>query len=68
VSTLERPRFDVYVPRAYAAIAGAGQLLPRRAREALLRLAGAERATAQTTAADRAAYEDRIERNIPPGS
>jgi short-subunit dehydrogenase len=70
VATLERPRFDVYVPRAYAAIATAGQLLPRRAREAVLRLAGAERATAQTTAADRAAYESRIEneRNTSPGS
>jgi len=61
VATLERPRFDVYVPRAYAAIATAGQLLPRRAREAVLRLAGAERATAQTTAADRSAYESRVE-------
>ena len=68
VATIERPRFDVYVPRAYAAIAGAGQLRPRRAREALLRLAGAERATAGTTEDQRAAYEARIERNIPSGS
>jgi hypothetical protein len=37
-------------------------LLPRRAREALLRAAGAERATAQTTPEQRAAYEARIER------
>ena len=51
VATIERPRFDVYVPRAYAAISTVGQLLPRRAREAVLRLAGAERATAGTTAA-----------------
>jgi short-subunit dehydrogenase len=57
---LERPRFDVYVPRAYAGIALASALLPRAARERLLRLAGAERNTARTTAADRAAYEDRI--------
>lgn len=70
VRTLERPRFDVYVPRAYAAISTAGQLLPRPAREALLRLAGAERATARTTAAERAAYESRIEneRKRSPGS
>jgi short-subunit dehydrogenase len=61
VAVVERPRFDVYVPRAYAAIASFGQVLPRRAREALLRLAGAERATAQTTAGERAAYESRIE-------
>lgn len=68
VATIERPRFDVYVPRAYAGISGLGQLLPRRAREALLRLAGAERATAETTDGERAAYETRIERNIPSGS
>ncbi len=68
VATIERPRFDVYVPRAYAAIATAGQILPRRAREALLRLAGAERATAGTTAEQRAAYETRVERNTSSGS
>jgi short-subunit dehydrogenase len=63
VATIERPRFDVYVPRAYATIATAGQLLPRRAREAILRLAGAERATAETTAEQRAAYESRVLRH-----
>ena len=61
VATIERPRFDVHVPRAYAAISTAGQLLPRRAREALLRLAGAERAAARTTPEQRAAYEARVE-------
>jgi short-subunit dehydrogenase len=59
---LERPRFEVYVPRAYAAIAGASAILPRPLRDRLLRLAGAERGTARTTAADRAGYEDRMER------
>jgi short-subunit dehydrogenase len=68
VATIERPRFDVYVPRAYGAIAGVGQILPRRVREAVLRLAGAERATAGTTGAQRAAYEERIERNTSSGS
>jgi short-subunit dehydrogenase len=61
VATLERPRFDVHVPRAYAAISALGALLPRSAREAMLRLAGSERATAQTTPEQRAAYESRIE-------
>jgi short-subunit dehydrogenase len=60
VATLERPRFDVYVPRAYAAISALGALLPRRAREAMLRLAGNERATAGTTPGERAAYESRV--------
>jgi short-subunit dehydrogenase len=68
VATIERPRFDVYVPRAYAAIATVGQLLPRRAREAVLRLAGAERATAGTSPEQRAAYEARVQRNTSSGS
>ena len=68
VATLERPRFDVYVPRAYGAIAGVGQILPRRVREAVLRLAGAERAAAGTTAAEREAYEARVQRNTSSGS
>ena len=68
VATIERPRFDVYVPRAYAAISTVGQLLPRRAREAVLRLAGAERATAGTTAEQREAYEARVKRNTSSGS
>jgi short-subunit dehydrogenase len=60
VATLERPRFDVYVPRAYGAISVLGALMPRRAREAMLRLAGNERATERTTTAERAAYESRV--------
>jgi short-subunit dehydrogenase len=68
VATIERPRFDVYVPRAYGAIAGVGQILPRRVREAVLRLAGAERATAGTTGEQRAAYEARVQRNTSSGS
>jgi short-subunit dehydrogenase len=59
---LERPRFDVYVPRAYAGLSLLGAVLPRPGRERLLRLLGTERATAATTAADRTAYEDAIAR------
>ena len=61
VAAIERPRFDVYVPRSYAGLSALTGLLPRRAREALLRAAGAERATARTTPEQRAAYERRIE-------
>ena len=61
VATLERPRFEVYVPRAYGAAAVAGALLPRRARESVLRVLGTERATAGTTREQRAAYEARVE-------
>ena len=62
VAAVERPRFDVYVPRSFAGLSAISALLPRRAREALLRAAGAERATARTTPEQRAAYEARIER------
>ena len=57
---IERPRFDVYVPRAYAAIATVGQALPRRVREAVLRLRAPSRTTAGTTAAEREAYESAV--------
>jgi short-subunit dehydrogenase len=60
-ATLERPRFEVYVPRGYGAAVAAGSLLPRRAREAALRAMGTERATAGTTREERAAYEARVE-------
>jgi short-subunit dehydrogenase len=46
VSVVERPRFEVYVPRAYGAAAAAGALLPRRAREAALRAMGGRRVPA----------------------
>jgi short-subunit dehydrogenase len=59
-AVVARPRFDVYVPRSYAGLNALGAVLPRRARELLLRAAGAERATARTTPEQRAAYEDRI--------
>jgi short-subunit dehydrogenase len=61
---LERPRYEVYVPRAYAGISFASAVLPRAARERLLRAAGTERNTARTTAADRSAYEDEIARRL----
>jgi short-subunit dehydrogenase len=57
---LEKPRFDVYVPRSYGALFRTLAPLPRPAREVILRAVGAERATKDTTRADRAAYEDRV--------
>ena len=60
VGAIERPRFDVYVPRAYAGLFALSALLPRRARDAFLRAAGVGRNTAGTTAEERAAYEHRV--------
>ena len=56
---IERPRFDVYVPRSYRGLPVLAALLPRPAREAFLRAIGVGRNTAGTTAAERAAYEKR---------
>ncbi len=61
VAAIERPRFDVFVPRSYAALVRVKDALPRPAREALLRVLGAERHTRATTPADRIAYERGVE-------
>ncbi len=66
VATLERPRFDVFVPRHFGPFNRLLAVVPRRAREALLRAAGAERHTKGDTAAARAAYEERMAAAIPP--
>jgi short-subunit dehydrogenase len=59
VKTLERPRFDVYVPRSYSGLPLLAAVLPRPVREAFLRAIGVGRNTARTTAEQRAAYEGR---------
>jgi hypothetical protein len=65
---IERPRFDLYVPREYGLLARGLAPLPPRARGAVLRLVGAEKVTATTTRADREGYEERIRRltGTPP--
>ena len=59
---IEKPRFDLYVPREYGVLARAIAPLPQPVRGAILRLVGAEKVTATTTPADRAAYEERMRR------
>ena len=59
VGVIERPRFDVYMPRAYRGLPVVAALLPRPAREAFLRAVGVGRNTAGTTADERSAYENR---------
>ena len=61
-AVIERPRFEVHVPRNQSGRVRLGALLPRRGRDALLRALGSERITASTTPAQREAYEGRIER------
>ena len=65
VGALERPRFDVFVPREAIAIYKVMQLLPRGAREGIARLMRVDRVLAQPNRAERAAYEDRAAHSEP---
>ena len=60
VEALERPRFDVFVPRAIGRIGPIMGLLPRSAREGVTRAMKADRLLDQVDAGARAAYELRV--------
>jgi NADP-dependent 3-hydroxy acid dehydrogenase YdfG len=62
VSALERPRFDVFVPREAGYIHKAIQLLPRRGREAVARALKADRMMVEVDDKGRAGYEERVAR------
>jgi NADP-dependent 3-hydroxy acid dehydrogenase YdfG len=59
VAALERPKFDVWVPRESAGIYKVLQLLPRGAREAIGRALNADKVLAGADPVARASYEDR---------
>lgn len=60
VRAIERPRFDVFVPRELGVVIGLSNALPRRAREALTRALGADDVLlAAVDGESRAAYEQR---------
>jgi len=59
VEALERPRHDVYVPKAIVAGVRLGTLLPRRLAEAIGRSAKTDRILAEADLDARAAYEQR---------
>jgi short-subunit dehydrogenase len=59
VDAVRRDRFEVWVPASQAVSAKLGQLLPRRAREALLRALGVTRIAGETDLQARRAYHDR---------
>jgi len=65
VSALERPRFDVPVPRSMGRLMSVSNALPRRAREALARAFNADKVLAQADPAARAAYELRASESDP---
>jgi NADP-dependent 3-hydroxy acid dehydrogenase YdfG len=59
VEALERPRHDVYVPKAITVGIRLGALLPRRLAEAIGRSAKTDRILAEADLSARAAYEQR---------
>src|SRR5439155_7223874 len=66
VAALERPRFEVYVPRSAGRIGRVTALLPRPAREAVGRALRADRVLVDIDWAKRAAYEERTAQSAPP--
>lgn len=58
--TLERPRFEVFVPRRAGVAIRTMGMLPRGARERLVRTFGADRAFLEADQAVRAVYADRL--------
>lgn len=65
VDALEQPRFDVFVPRSLQATVILGNLLPRRAREAVGRLMGVDKVMTEVNPAARRAYEERVAASEP---
>jgi NADP-dependent 3-hydroxy acid dehydrogenase YdfG len=65
VGALERPKFDVFVPRESVAIYKFMNLLPRGAREGIGRLLKADKVLADVDEGVRASYEDRAAHSEP---
>jgi NAD(P)-dependent dehydrogenase (short-subunit alcohol dehydrogenase family) len=65
VSALQKPRFDVFVPRSTGPLVALGAALPRRAREAFARALKADQALLKTDHSARAAYEARAAASAP---
>jgi NAD(P)-dependent dehydrogenase (short-subunit alcohol dehydrogenase family) len=65
VDALEVPRFDVFIPRANAAILKIGSLLPRAAREWVGRAMGTDKLMTEVDHEARRAYEQRAARSEP---
>jgi NAD(P)-dependent dehydrogenase (short-subunit alcohol dehydrogenase family) len=65
VAALERPKFDVFVPRESIGIYKVMNLLPRGARESIGRLLKADKVLAEADPQVRASYEDRAAHSEP---
>jgi NAD(P)-dependent dehydrogenase (short-subunit alcohol dehydrogenase family) len=64
VGTLQKPRFEVPVPRAMGLLLKFNQALPPRARFALARVTKADSVIADVDETARAAYEGRVRRTV----
>jgi NAD(P)-dependent dehydrogenase (short-subunit alcohol dehydrogenase family) len=65
VAAIKVPRFEVYVPRSTGALIKLANVLPRRAREALAHVLGADRVAVSVDPSLRAAYEARAAGSAP---
>jgi short-subunit dehydrogenase len=65
VAALQVPRFDVFVPKVAGRLVGLGAMLPRRAREAIARAVGGDKALRNADPSARASYEARAARSAP---
>ena len=65
VGALERPKFDVWVPRESIGIYKLMTLLPRGARERVARALKADKVLAEADRSERAAYEERAAQSEP---
>jgi NAD(P)-dependent dehydrogenase (short-subunit alcohol dehydrogenase family) len=65
VAALQKPRFDVFVPRSTGPLIAFGAAIPRRAREAVARALKADQALLKTDRRARAAYEARAAASAP---
>ena len=65
VAALERPKFDVWVPRESVGVYKLAQLLPRGAREGFARLMKADKVLADADSVARASYEERAAHSEP---
>jgi NAD(P)-dependent dehydrogenase (short-subunit alcohol dehydrogenase family) len=60
LDAVEHNRFEVWVPRSQGATAKLGTILPRRAREAIMRAIGVDKIAGETDMEARRAYHDRM--------
>jgi NADP-dependent 3-hydroxy acid dehydrogenase YdfG len=65
VEVLQRPRFDVYVPRSIGPLTALGAAVPRRVREWAMRAMGADRVLWRVDGSARRAYELRAAHSEP---